>query len=270
MCQHGQFATYRENLSNGYTNLTNGQYQAAIQQLLVASQTDTTKAIPLALAGQAAYQLGNYTQASQYLAQAESRINGPDPAYVIIKGTRPSLPSGKTNARKAWRLCTNTCGSPGSAILTSHTILSRDVSVRRHCASSAGKAYQRRLESVRNVFATVGMEHAVRLIRLSRLPADRENGGAMIRGPQKGWGWSVLLTLIAGLLLVLQVSCSTIPYTDTDKAEDLMDAGRYDEAIAEYSRSINLLPNNPAPYVGRGYAYEKLGSMTRPLQITQR
>ena len=80
------YSTYRTNLSDGYTSLTNGQYQAAIQQLLVASQTDTTKAIPLALAGQAAYQLGNYTQASQYLAQAETRINGPDPAYVIIKG----------------------------------------------------------------------------------------------------------------------------------------------------------------------------------------
>ncbi|MBP1729768.1 MAG: hypothetical protein H6Q55_197 [Deltaproteobacteria bacterium] len=82
----GSYSTYRTNLSDGYTNLTNGQYQAAIQQLLVAGQTDTTKAIPLALAGQAAYQLGNYTQASQYLAQAETRINGPDPAYVIIKG----------------------------------------------------------------------------------------------------------------------------------------------------------------------------------------
>jgi tetratricopeptide (TPR) repeat protein len=80
------YSAYRTNLSDGYTSLLNGQYQAAIQQLVAAGQTDTTKAIPLALAGQAAYQMGNYTQARQYLSQAESRINGPDPAYVIIKG----------------------------------------------------------------------------------------------------------------------------------------------------------------------------------------
>lgn len=82
----GSYATYRENLSNGYTSLSGEQYQAAIQQLLVASQADPTKAIPLALAGQAAYQLGNYAQASQYLAQAEKLVSGPDSAYVIIKG----------------------------------------------------------------------------------------------------------------------------------------------------------------------------------------
>ena len=82
----GSYATYRENLSNGYTSLAGAQYQDAIQQLLVASQADATKAIPLALAGQAAYQLGNYAQASQYLAQAEKLVNGPDSAYVIIKG----------------------------------------------------------------------------------------------------------------------------------------------------------------------------------------
>jgi tetratricopeptide (TPR) repeat protein len=86
----------------------------------------------------------------------------------------------------------------------------------------------------------------------------------MIRRPQKSSVWSVLL-LIAGLLLVLPISCSTIPYTDTDEAEDLMDAGRTNDAIAEYSRSINLLPNNPAPYVGRGYAYEKLGEYDKAL-----
>jgi tetratricopeptide (TPR) repeat protein len=87
----------------------------------------------------------------------------------------------------------------------------------------------------------------------------------MIRRPQKDSVWSMFLSLIAGLLLVLPISCSTIPYTDTDDAEDLMDAGRYNEAIAEYSRSINLLPNNPAPYVGRGYAYEKLEEYDKAL-----
>ena len=78
--------TYRDGLFQGYTSLQNGEYQVAIQQLLKAHQGDPTKAIPLALAGQAAYQMGNYTQASQYLAQAEGLIKGPDPAYLIVKG----------------------------------------------------------------------------------------------------------------------------------------------------------------------------------------
>ena len=50
---------YREGLQKGYTNLQYSEYQPAIQQLLSASQGDPTQAIPLALAGQAAYQMGN-------------------------------------------------------------------------------------------------------------------------------------------------------------------------------------------------------------------
>ncbi len=77
---------YRDGMFQGYTNLQNAEYQPAIQQFQRASQGDPTKAIPLALAGQAAYQMGNYGQASQYLAQAEGLIKGPDAAYLIIKG----------------------------------------------------------------------------------------------------------------------------------------------------------------------------------------
>ena len=95
----GSYATYRANLQNGYSNLVAGQYQAAIQQLVVAGQTDTTKAIPLALAGQAAYRMGNYPQATQYLADAEKRVNGPDSAYVIIKGYQ-SLIAFRENKRE--------------------------------------------------------------------------------------------------------------------------------------------------------------------------
>jgi tetratricopeptide (TPR) repeat protein len=87
----------------------------------------------------------------------------------------------------------------------------------------------------------------------------------MIRRLTEGWVWSWVLPLFAGLVLLLPISCSTIPYTDTDDAEDLMDAGRYNDAIVEYSRSIALLPKNPAPYVGRGYAYEKLGEYDKAL-----
>jgi hypothetical protein len=95
----GSYAIYRENLQNGYSNLVAGQYQAAIPQLALAGQTDTTKAMPLALAGQAAYQMGNYAQATQYLADAEKRVNGPDAAYVIIKGYQ-SLIAFRENKRE--------------------------------------------------------------------------------------------------------------------------------------------------------------------------
>jgi len=80
------WVAYRDGLFHGYTSLQNGDYQQAIQQFQQASQGDPTKAIPLALAGQAAYQMGNYAQASQYLAQAEALVKGPDAAYLIVKG----------------------------------------------------------------------------------------------------------------------------------------------------------------------------------------
>lgn len=67
-----------------------------------------------------------------------------------------------------------------------------------------------------------------------------------------------LVVLIPGLFLGGLTSCSTIPYTDTKEADALVDAGRYNEAVIEYSRAISLLPKNPRPYLGRGYAYEKL------------
>jgi tetratricopeptide (TPR) repeat protein len=81
----------------------------------------------------------------------------------------------------------------------------------------------------------------------------------------KGGARSLVGWLLAGLLLLPAISCTTIPYTDADKAEDLMDAGRYNDAVVEYSRSIGLLPTNPAPYIGRGYAYEKLGEYDKAL-----
>ncbi len=81
-----QYAIYRDGLFHGYTSLQNQDYQTAIQQLLKANQGDPTKAIPLALAGQAAYQMGNYGQATKYLADAEILIKGPDAAYLIVKG----------------------------------------------------------------------------------------------------------------------------------------------------------------------------------------
>ncbi len=71
---------------------------------------------------------------------------------------------------------------------------------------------------------------------------------------------SIMLT--AGMLLV---SCSTVPFHEADQAQSLSDAGKYEQAIEWYSRSINLDPYNVDAYLGRGYAYEKLGQYDKAL-----
>ena len=80
------YSNYRQGMFAGYNLLSTSQYQPAIEQFMRASQGDPTKAIPLALAGQAAYQTADYATASRYLAQAEGLVKGPDSAYVIVKG----------------------------------------------------------------------------------------------------------------------------------------------------------------------------------------
>ena len=81
------FANYREGMFHGTAALANGAYQNALQQFLMASQGEPDKPMPLALAGQAAYQMGDYTGASRYLAQASSLDpNQSSLAYVIIAG----------------------------------------------------------------------------------------------------------------------------------------------------------------------------------------
>lgn len=81
------FTNYRQGMFHGTEALQNGNYQDALNQFLRASQGEPDKPMPLALAGQAAYQLGDYVNATRYLAQA----SGLDPnqsslAYVIITG----------------------------------------------------------------------------------------------------------------------------------------------------------------------------------------
>jgi tetratricopeptide (TPR) repeat protein len=80
------YSNYREGMFQGYGFLQNGQYPAAIQQFLRATRGDPTSAWPMALAGQASYQMGNYAQASQYLTQAASLVKADDYAYLVIKG----------------------------------------------------------------------------------------------------------------------------------------------------------------------------------------
>jgi tetratricopeptide (TPR) repeat protein len=79
------FVNYREGLFQGFRSLQYGDYQSALNQFLSASQGDPTRAWPLALAGQAAYQMGTYDQARQYLAQAEGLAKGQNYAYLVIK-----------------------------------------------------------------------------------------------------------------------------------------------------------------------------------------
>ncbi len=79
------FVAYRDGLFQGYKSLQAKDYQTALQQLLQASQGDPTRAWPLALAGQAAYHLGNYSQASQYLSQAEPLTREQNYAYLVVK-----------------------------------------------------------------------------------------------------------------------------------------------------------------------------------------
>jgi tetratricopeptide (TPR) repeat protein len=79
------FMRYREDLFYGYQCLREGDKRAALEQFLKATQADPTVAMPLALAGQATYQMGNYEQASRYLAQADGLMKGRDYALVIVR-----------------------------------------------------------------------------------------------------------------------------------------------------------------------------------------
>jgi uncharacterized protein HemY len=158
----GSYETYRANLSSGYTNLAGGQYQEAIQQLLTASQSDPTKAMPLALAGQAAYQMGNYAQASQYLAQAEKLINGPDAAYVIIKGYQ-SLIAFRQNKREE-----------GMAALGEYVRVYRQ-------SKFANSSY-----------IAVERMHQSGNIEVPRLEKEINDGLAFYEMKMEQWGWNVL------------------------------------------------------------------------------
>ncbi len=77
----------------------------------------------------------------------------------------------------------------------------------------------------------------------------------------------ILLIFSSGaLLLSLLWSCSTVPIHDATQADALMAGGNYAGAIQEYTRSINLDPNQPEPYLGRGYAYEKMRNYEKALE----
>jgi tetratricopeptide (TPR) repeat protein len=81
------FTAYRTNLMNGANSLLAGNNASALPQFLAANQADPTQEMPLALAGQTAYRLGDLDRASQYLARAWTIIgDSQSPASVIVKG----------------------------------------------------------------------------------------------------------------------------------------------------------------------------------------
>ena len=81
------FRDYRQGLFYGSSALENGEYGSALDQFLKAGKGEPDKPLPFALAGHAAYQLGDLVSASRYLAQAE-RLDPREQteSYVVIKG----------------------------------------------------------------------------------------------------------------------------------------------------------------------------------------
>jgi len=92
------FSTYRDGLFKGEDHLLNGEYQPAIDEFLRANGGDPTQPMPLALAGQAAYNMGDLAQASRYLSQALA-VKSDSNAYVIVKGYQ-ALIAFKENRRR--------------------------------------------------------------------------------------------------------------------------------------------------------------------------
>ena len=86
------FTNYRQGMFYGLEDLQNGQYHKAFQQFSRASEGEPDKRLPPALAGQAAYQAGDYAAASQYLARAQALDpNQSSVAYVIVAGYQALL-----------------------------------------------------------------------------------------------------------------------------------------------------------------------------------
>ncbi len=78
------FGVYRDGLFKGTQYLQNGQNQLAVGEFLRANEGDPTQPMPMALAGQATYNMGDYAKASDYLAQSLT-IKSDSNAYLIVK-----------------------------------------------------------------------------------------------------------------------------------------------------------------------------------------
>ena len=78
-------SAYRESMQSGARHLLSREYQPALDDFLQANSSDPTRAMPLALAGQACYHLGDLPNASRYLSQATA-VKNDTYAYLVIKG----------------------------------------------------------------------------------------------------------------------------------------------------------------------------------------
>lgn len=81
------YMNYRTGLFEGSRCLREGDDQAALKQFMKASQAEPTEAMPLAMAGQVAYRMGDYERASCYLGRAGGlgKSRSFTHAFVIIK-----------------------------------------------------------------------------------------------------------------------------------------------------------------------------------------
>jgi tetratricopeptide (TPR) repeat protein len=79
------FTAYRESMLNGGRHLLDKEYQPALDDFLRANSNDPSRSMPLALAGQAYYNLGDLQKASRCLSQAMA-VKNDSYAYLIIKG----------------------------------------------------------------------------------------------------------------------------------------------------------------------------------------
>jgi tetratricopeptide (TPR) repeat protein len=54
-------------------------------------------------------------------------------------------------------------------------------------------------------------------------------------------------------------------HTHLDHGRACLDKGKYDEAIADYTKAISLDPNDATAYTNRGLAYESKGEVDRAI-----
>lgn len=94
---NSDFGVYRDGVFKGVQYLQNGQNQLAVGEFLRANGGDPTQPMPMALAGQATYNMGDYATASQYLSQSLT-IQSDSNAYLIVKAYQSlvALKQGRT------------------------------------------------------------------------------------------------------------------------------------------------------------------------------
>ena len=76
------------------------------------------------------------------------------------------------------------------------------------------------------------------------------------------------ITVLCGALvsvLFLSVSCVNYVYDMGRQGDDALVAGNLSEALADYTKAINLNPKDVQAYLGRGYVYQRMGQYDKAL-----